>query len=249
MPDHVLDHAATSVRTARNRAATSQAVAGLLPRLHHLLGGTDRVMTSHSVREHRSRGEGPPDAAVPDAVEFPASNEEAAAVARLCCAGRVPIIPFGTGTSREGHVAAIHGGIGVDLSRMNAILQVSAEALDCRVQAGTTREQLSRPALRPGQECDGDGRVCPDLRAGRLHPGDGGRHRQQRLGRIADRARGDGNFHLGTLFDPVDSKKRGAAEALAYRTGDRALRLGGTCSGERGIRLHKPDRAAARHGG
>ncbi len=80
----------------------------------------------------------------PDCVVFPRSNDEVAAVARLCHEHRMPIIPFGTGTAVEGGVVAIHGGVCVDLSRMNRILRFSAVDMDVTVQAGVTRLQLNK---------------------------------------------------------------------------------------------------------
>ena len=103
----------------------------------------DRAVTTQSVREHHSHGEGLADAALPDVVVFPQSNEEVAAIVRLCALARVPVIAFGVGTSLEGHVAALYGGVCLDLTQMNRVLEVNAEDLDCRVQAGVTREQLN----------------------------------------------------------------------------------------------------------
>lgn len=125
----------------RTLEETAAAVETILPALRALLG--ERAVTSVAVRAHHSHGEGLPDPGQPDVVVFPLTNEEVAEVARLCSQARVPIIAFGSGTSMEGHVAAIHGGVCVDVSRMDAILDVSADALDCRVQAGVTREQLN----------------------------------------------------------------------------------------------------------
>lgn len=113
----------------------------ILPTLRDLLG--ERLSTGQAVREQHGRGEGVPDLFPPDAVAFPGSNEEVAAIARLCHAQRVPIVPFGTGTSLEGHVTALRGGLCVDLTRMDRVLEVSPEALDCRVQAGVTRRRLN----------------------------------------------------------------------------------------------------------
>ena len=79
----------------------------------------------------------------PDAVVFANSTEEVAEIVKLCAEYHIPIIPFGTGTSLEGHIGAVTGGICIDLSAMNRILTVNAEDLDCRVQAGVTRKQLN----------------------------------------------------------------------------------------------------------
>jgi D-lactate dehydrogenase (cytochrome) len=79
----------------------------------------------------------------PDAVFFAACTEDVEAVVRLCAAGRVPIVPFGTGTSLEGQINAPQGGLSLDLSRVNAIVAVHAEDLACTVQAGVTRKQLN----------------------------------------------------------------------------------------------------------
>jgi D-lactate dehydrogenase (cytochrome) len=103
----------------------------------------ERAVTTQAVREHHSHGEGLADAALPDVVVFPRSNDEVAAIVRLCHLSRVPVIAFGVGTSLEGHVAALYGGVCLDLSQMNRVLEINAEDLDCRVQAGVTREQLN----------------------------------------------------------------------------------------------------------
>ncbi len=102
-----------------------------------------RVSTSLSVREQHGHGESWHPVQMPDAVCFPETTEEVASIVQLCAAHKVPIVPFGTGTSLEGHVQAVYGGICVDMSRMNAILEVSDDDLDCRVQAGVTRKQLN----------------------------------------------------------------------------------------------------------
>jgi D-lactate dehydrogenase (cytochrome) len=79
----------------------------------------------------------------PDAVVFPQSTEEVQDVVRICAAHRVPVIPFGTGTSLEGHVNAPFGGVSIDVRDMNKVLAVHAEDLDCVVQPGITRRALN----------------------------------------------------------------------------------------------------------
>ena len=79
----------------------------------------------------------------PDAVCFATSTDEVVAVVRLCAEARVPVIPFGAGTSLEGHLQALHGGVSLDLSAMDAVLAVDADDMDCRVQAGVKRHALN----------------------------------------------------------------------------------------------------------
>ena len=85
----------------------------------------ERAVVNASVREQHSHGEGLADAALPDIVVFPHSNDEVASIVRLCNAARIPVIAFGVGTSLEGHVAAVYGGVCVDLSQMNRVLDVN----------------------------------------------------------------------------------------------------------------------------
>lgn len=105
--------------------------------------GPDRVSMAPAVREHHSHGEGLPDAGLPDIVAWPESTEEVAALARICHCARLPIIPFGAGSSLEGQVAALSGGVCVDMTRMNRLLSVSQASMDCHVEAGITRLTLN----------------------------------------------------------------------------------------------------------
>ena len=109
--------------------------------LREILG--DRVSTSAAVRDQHGNAEDYFPIAPPDAVCFANSTEEVSAIVKLCARDGVPIIPFGTGTSLEGHVQALRGGITIDLTNMDKVLEVNAEDLDCRVQAGVTRKQLN----------------------------------------------------------------------------------------------------------
>src|SRR3954451_2068331 len=103
----------------------------LLNALRQRLG--DRLSTSAAVCEQHGKDESYHAPHAPDAVAFAQSTEEVAAIVGLCAQYRIPVIAFGTGTSLEGHVAALHGGVCIDLSRMNRIVRVNAEDLDATV--------------------------------------------------------------------------------------------------------------------
>jgi len=103
----------------------------------------DRVSTASAVREHHARDMSYHPAAAPDAVVYAHSTEEVSEVVRLCAANQVPVIAFGTGTALEGHVQALHGGVTIDMTQMAEVLEVNAEDLNCRVQAGITRKTLN----------------------------------------------------------------------------------------------------------
>ncbi len=128
----------TVIATTQPRAAlTEEARAELTA----LLG--DRFTTSLPVREHHGKDESYHTPFPPDGVAFANSTEEVSAIVKICAKHKLPIIPFGTGTSLEGGIAALAGGITIDLSGMQQILRVSPEDLDVTVQAGVTRKQLN----------------------------------------------------------------------------------------------------------
>jgi D-lactate dehydrogenase (cytochrome) len=103
----------------------------------------ERFSVAAAVREHHGKDESPYLPVPPEAVVFAHSTEEVAEVARLCNEHRVPLIPYGVGSSLEGHLLAVQGGISLDLSQMNRVLAVNAEDLTATVQAGVTRKQLN----------------------------------------------------------------------------------------------------------
>src|SRR5262245_59447687 len=109
------------------------APADLLDALSTVVG--DRLSTSESVREHHSHGESWHPPGLPDAVVFPTTTDEVAQIVRACAARRVPIVPFGMGSSLEAHVNAIRGGVTIDLTRMTRVVRLSAEDLDVTVEA------------------------------------------------------------------------------------------------------------------
>jgi D-lactate dehydrogenase (cytochrome) len=116
--------------------------------LKALLG--ERVSTSAAVREHHGKDESYFPYALPDAVVFPHSTEEVRDVVNICRRHHVPMIPYGVGTSLEGHILATSGGVSVDLSQMNQVLQVHEADLDAVVQAGVTRKQLNEHIKHTG---------------------------------------------------------------------------------------------------
>lgn len=113
-----------------------------------LLG--DRVTTSESIREHHSHGESYHPSAVPDIVCFPRSTEEVSGILKISDEYRVPVIPFGAGTSVEGQVNAIHGGITIDMTQMNKIVDLRPQDLQVTVEAGVTRLQLNAAIRHSG---------------------------------------------------------------------------------------------------
>src|SRR5438477_10715776 len=116
--------------------------------LKQLLGA--RANDSASVREHHSHGESYHTPAAPDIVCFPHTTGEVAAILKISAALHVPVVAFGAGTSLEGHVNAIHGGITIDLREMNQIVRISVDDLDVTVEAGVTRLQLNKALNNTG---------------------------------------------------------------------------------------------------
>ena len=124
------------------------AIDGAVAKLRDLLG--DRLSTGSSVRELHARDEAYTTPALPDAVAFPECAEEVAAIARICAGAGCPIVPYGIGTSLEGHVVPVNGGVSVDFSRMNRILEIDERNLLATVEPGVTREQLNEELRATG---------------------------------------------------------------------------------------------------
>jgi len=125
------------VRTGTNSPAVQAAVAELT----QIFGS--RLVTSRAIREQHANTTTWIVAEPPDAVVFPLSNDEVQQTVRICAQNRVPIIPFGTGTSFEGHVNAPFGGVCIDFKDMNRMLAVHAEDFDCVIEPGITRKRLN----------------------------------------------------------------------------------------------------------
>ncbi|MDX7951653.1 FAD-linked oxidase C-terminal domain-containing protein [Lichenihabitans sp. Uapishka_5] len=126
---------------ARRRKPEPAVLDGVLERLSAILG--PRLQTGEAVRGQHANMATSVNRQPPDAVAFPQTTDEVVAIVRLCAAAGVPVIPYGTGTSFEGHVNAPFGGVSVDCSQMNRLLAVHAEDLDCVVEPGLTRKALN----------------------------------------------------------------------------------------------------------
>lgn len=109
-----------------------------------------RASTSESVREHHSKGESYHPAAFPDIVCFPHTTEEVSEILQIASKYRLAVVPFGSGSSVEAQVNAIHGGISIDMREMNRILRINPEDLNATVEAGVTKLQLNKALLNTG---------------------------------------------------------------------------------------------------
>ncbi|PLP60284.1 FAD-binding oxidoreductase [Mesorhizobium loti] len=178
-------------------------IAAVLGILKQQLG--ERFQTGQAIREQHAHTTTYIPTQAPDGVAFCETTEEVQSVVRACAEHRVPVIAFGVGTSLEGHVNAPGGGISVDLSRMNRILAVNTEDLDCRVEPGVTREQLNQH-LRD---------------TGLFFPIDPGANATLG-GMAATRASGTNAVRYGTMRENVLSLSAVMADGEAVTTGRRA---------------------------
>ena len=165
----------------------------------------DRFSTAAAVRDHHGKDDSHHPVIPPDGVVFAHSTDEVAFTVRACAQHRAPVIPFGAGTSIEGHVQAVRGGISIDLSGMNRVLAVRPDDLDATVEAGVTRLQLDR-------EIKGTGLFFP------VDPG-----ADATLGGMAATgASGTTTVRYGTMRDNVVSLVAVLASGDVVRTGGRA---------------------------
>jgi D-lactate dehydrogenase (cytochrome) len=174
-----------------------------LAELKTLLG--DRVSTSAAVREHHGKDESYFPYALPDVVVFAKTTEEVRDVVNICRRHRIPMIPYGVGTSLEGHILALKGGVSIDLSQMNQVLAVHEEDLDAVVQAGVTRKQLNEHIKHTGLFFPVD--PGADATLG---------------GMAATRASGTNAVRYGTMRENVVSLKVVLADGRVIQTSRRA---------------------------
>ncbi|MBY6140702.1 FAD-binding protein [Leisingera daeponensis] len=183
----------------RNEAGIAAAIEALTRKFG------DRLQTGQAICEQHGHTTTWITNQAPDAVVFPTSTEEVAEIVKVCAEHGVPVIPFGTGTSLEGHVNAPAGGICVDMMRMDKILAVHAEDLDVVVQPGVTREQLNT-YLRD---------------QGLFFPIDPGANASLG-GMAATRASGTNAVRYGTMKDNVLALEAVMADGGVIRTAQRA---------------------------
>jgi D-lactate dehydrogenase (cytochrome) len=191
---------------AKSRAGERVPEAALAPTLEALRARFgERLSENASIRQQHANTLSEIPGQSPDAVIFPRTTEEVAAIVGLCVETRVPLIPFGAGTSLEGQVNAPRGGLCVDTSRMKRIVEINREDLDCRVEAGVTHEELNT-YLRD---------------TGLFFPMDPGAH-STLGGMTATRASGTNAVRYGTMKDAVLSITAVLGNGEVVVTGGRA---------------------------
>ncbi len=165
----------------------------------------ERCSTAQVVREQHGRDESPFEVPPPDAVVFAESTDDVAAAVALASQYAAPVIAFGTGSSLEGHLLAVQGGISIDLSRMNKVLRINAEDLTVTVQPGVTRNQLNAEIRHTGLFFPIDPGADASLG-----------------GMAATRASGTNAVRYGTMRENVLALQVVTASGQVIRTGTRA---------------------------
>ena len=182
--------------------ASAPAIAQVIASIRGFLG--ERLSTAQAMREQHSRGEDTTPPTLPDAVAFVQTTDEVSRIMVLCHQHGVPVVPFGAGTSLEGHVNPVRGGISLDLSQMTAVLELNTEDMDCLIEPGVTRQALN-----------------DFLRAeGLFFPVDPGSHCTIG-GMCATRASGTNAVRYGTIRENVLALEVVLADGRVIQTGGR----------------------------
>ncbi|MEN8657456.1 FAD-linked oxidase C-terminal domain-containing protein [Marivita sp.] len=171
--------------------------------LRTLLG--DRLSTGQSIRDQHSHDEAYTAPVLPDAVAFPETTQEVSQILRVCSQHGCPVVPYGVGSSLEGHIVPVQGGITVDTSRMNKVLQVNESDLDAVVEPGVTRVQLNEELRATGLMFTVDPGADASLG-----------------GMAATRASGTNTVRYGTMADNVLALEVVLPDGQIIETGSRA---------------------------
>ena len=167
--------------------------------------GDAHVVDQPDILQRHGKDESFHQAMPPDLVVYPETNAQVSEIVRRCSERRCPVIPFGTGTSLEGQIAALQGGVCIDLSRMDQILALHASDLDCRVQAGITRSALNHELAKDGLFFTVDPGADASLG-----------------GMAATRASGTNTVRYGTMADNILGLTVVLADGRIIETGSRA---------------------------
>jgi len=181
----------------------SDAITTTITALRDLLG--DRLSTGASVLDQHSHDEAYTKPALPDAVAFPETTEEVSEVLKICSRNGCPVVPYGVGSSLEGHIVPVHGGVSIDTSRMNKILTVNQSDLDAVVEPGVTRVQLNEALRATGLMFTVDPGADASLG-----------------GMAATRASGTNTVRYGTMADNVLALEVVLPDGQIVQTGSRA---------------------------
>ena len=215
---------ADAMTSARASSIPFDSLEQAIAELRSLLG--ERAATAPVIREHHSHGESYHPPASPDVVCFPHTTVEVSEILKISAKHHLPVIPFGAGTSLEGNVNAIRGGITIDLREMNKVLRISTADLDATVEAGVTRLQLNKALDNSGLTFFID--PGADATLG---------------GMAATRASGTTAVRYGTMRDNVLGLTVVLADGRIIKTGTRARKS------VRRIRSHTAIRGLRRHPG